>query len=883
VLLPHSQMSLKTRRNFLVGEDEYNPVDYAQRFRSTTAKVKPREDSIEEHSDQSCQLGRKLEHLREQFGITDRSLKIVTDDPPPGQKLFDCLEPQYEYLLLKELLYREDFKEFLLRTMGALSEKKAFARLVTPKNVYRLILNADSAADVTKIFTNMLLSCRLLAPIAQKEIYDNLGALNTAATRMARVYGENSLNAGSVEVFYAALFEFDTLPLSYSNAATTREDHFFAFIETMWDLFPSILESFYPVGRLRGKFWKFYAEKIYEAVRMPKFEGETWEAIVNRIAKKWDHYLIIGGIYHEDRTPGEATQGDSIANKELYYFIHSVAGNLSELVEVFQDHSEQGKKTQWLVTELLHENLSISAESFTGYYNEQLEYLRQIRKLSYFRDKNLLLRGYKKLLSDRQVKFNDDYSDDILQGLGEDEESWMTVFQGFLACERPPRSRVAYDSFIGPIRNLFRRLELSDLNKDFYAVVAEVFAKLLHIRKSATSEDWILLLRSEYFKVKPDIFIRLLREISLINLDEKAAIDLTIHLLNNKKLEPSSVLAMIRLMETSKNPVNLAKAILKHFETCPEDDLKAQSSALCIWNFLAVVAKIAQTSDFHLLLLSLVLRTLKLRRKKKFELNAAAIFEMISFVTNRNLCTSEDVYHSLKLAVEESLDHSFLNATEYFYFILILYRINASQNYRSVDEAPTQCIQNLSHLFQLHRTAPQSITAEVFSSSFRGLLNVFEKSVYDEHDRQEKFQYAQIILQVLEEFHSESYFDEARSTLLMSNNSDARKSAYYPKLMLLEAKNYLNQKQRIPDAIKKYLASTEYCIGSWLFWWQSDNTVERYLLLRTEHENAVKESAKIFSEVIDSCSVRFFANIFFLYLNHDEIYVVPIFTQLARL
>jgi hypothetical protein len=110
------------------------------------------------------------------------------------------------------------------------------------------------------------------------------------------------------------------------------------------------------------------------------------------------------------------------ANRELYYFIQSLNGNLSKLVEVFKDHSEKGKRTQWLVTELLHENLSISV-CFSGEHSRKLEYLRQIRKASYFKEKNLLLRGYKQLLSHRHAEFNDNDCDDIAQGLKEDGNS----------------------------------------------------------------------------------------------------------------------------------------------------------------------------------------------------------------------------------------------------------------------------------------------------------------------------------------------------------------------------------------------------------------------------------------------------------------------------
>jgi hypothetical protein len=127
------------------------------------------------------------------------------------------------------------------------------------------------------------------------------------------------------------------------------------------------------------------------------------------------------------------------------------------------------------------------------------------------------------------------------------------------------------------------------------------------------------------------------------------------------------------------------------------------------------------------------------------------------------------------------LDHTNLIATEYFSFILSLYQINASQNYRPMGGAPVQWVENLSHLFQLRRTAPQSITAEDFWKFFKWVISVFENSLVDEFDQRARSRYAQIVLQVIEEFHTESYFDEARLTMLMFNKAGVKKSSFLSK------------------------------------------------------------------------------------------------------
>jgi hypothetical protein len=862
-------MALETTKDFSISDKCFNQVDYAKPLSSITDQIKR---PLVEHSDQSYELGLRLKRLRDQFNITDRPLEIITGDSPQNKKYFEGLQPEYEYLLLKEFLFRDDFSDFLLRSMNGLPQRITFAKLLSPMNVYRLILNANSASEVSKIFSNMLLACRLLPPIAQKEIYDNLNALYTAATRIGRVYGQESIFE-SKESLLIALFEFDLLPLSYSSSAKTREDHFFAFIEALWDLFPTIISNepfLYAVDR---KFLKSYAEKIYESVTTPKYEGETWETIVSRIKKKSGWAQSIRQMYmnQEDLIPGE-----SVASKEFHYFVFAVYGVFGCLVKLFEDHSDQAKKTQVLVNENILKSMPNSID---------LEAIRKIRKVSVFKDKNLLLAAYNKLVSKATCHFRDDYCDDIINGLSEDPKAWIAVLKVYCFSRYPPKSRFAYDSFYGPVKRILASASWTENNDDYYASVAKVFSKMLEIKNSATIEDWILLLRSEFFRVHPDIFIDIIQEIGPVSLPEESRSDLVICLLSAAPLQPRTVLALIRLMETSKNPLELGRLILERFDAYTEISSTTKSNmSSCTWNFLAVVAKSARSTDVCEKLLRLLLRVLKSPLKSGIHLNAAAMCEVYSCILETNLSLREScqpIVQSIESQIGKILKDTTPDTFECFYFASMLYKINPSNKILNINKASYELRSVL--LIMQHRTTPAFITVNDFSEGLEQLLLLFG---YNTGEALAHAGNSLMLIEFIQEFHSESYyFNVIRSSQFDSRIHEHRFEAFYPRLQLLEAKKYLNDNQPIPDSVKKFLS-----YGDDSYWYgrprlSDDQSIERYLLLRNEQQYIAEEAAKIFSRTTDAYSVKFFAKLYFFILNHvavTEIYAATVFTQLAR-
>jgi hypothetical protein len=874
-------MSLRTSKLFQNGFNErsFTQVDYAARFQSDEKRTTD-PNSLEEHKDRSRMIGFKLKKLTETFNIKDNRLDFLMEPTESDNR--NNFPDEYQYLILKELLYRDDLYGLLLRTKDSIKPRQALTELISPDNVYKLILIANSASETTKIFLNMLLTCRVIPPKAQKEIYDNLKQLYKAATTMCSIHDgqETTLSESARTSFLPAIFEFDILPLSYSKSAMTKEDHFHAFIEATWDLFPSIFYSVRFAWPAEISVWKLYAENLYASAKSPKFEGESWDSIVCRVAKKPDWVKSLLSLYAPTYLPG-----DSVARQELACFINTLvnmdqAQITSELVEVFDDHSDNGRKQQRLVSELVFAPISKS-----GKYIRQLDRLRKIRKSSVIREKNLLLAGYQGFISDSNyhVKFKDDYCEDIVNGLEEEEEdqhAWIRVLHDFFTCDKPPKSRLAYDALYLPVKRMFSAIQLTELNGDSYSLVLKTFLKVLQMHYAPTEEDWKLLSRSKYFQIHPEMFIDLLKAVNLEKVSESGRKELTIGLLNTKKLSSIHAFLVIRLLDSSKYPVELGLLILESVES----DIKKFHSVPSIWNLLAVVAKKAHSLDVHEKILGSLSQSLQLRLKEKIGLNAAAMHEILNFIIDRSLCSigaNNKIYQSIEAELKNILGTYGKSFSECLYFRLMLFKINSSST--EVQDIFSYGFE--ANLFQLNRISPQSVSAKDFSKAFSQFVHSFEFGKSDDikHTRS-----TINLIEFIKEFHMVPYFEDAQQRLLESMKTEYYTDApFFPRLILLEAKKFsLSENQPIPDSVKTFISSAKYGFSYKDILLFDDKEIETYLLLRNEQQTVAEETAKICNRIFGSDSIKFISNLFFLFLNHDtltDIYAVPMFTQLARL
>jgi hypothetical protein len=92
---------------------------------------------------------------------------------------------------------------------------------------------------------------------AQKDIYADLGEFYSSSLTMARIYGQYF---PELSTLMPGLFNFSIAPVSYSNSSNFSADHFSAFSETLWDLFPIIVNATYKLGDVKA--YRLYLETL---------------------------------------------------------------------------------------------------------------------------------------------------------------------------------------------------------------------------------------------------------------------------------------------------------------------------------------------------------------------------------------------------------------------------------------------------------------------------------------------------------------------------------------------------------------------------------------------------------------------------------------------
>jgi hypothetical protein len=190
-----------------------------------------------------------------------------------------------------------------------------------------------------------------------------------------------------------------------------------AFAETLWDLFPCLVNKSQNEDQKSEIIHQSRLLKIWEDVKQPKFTGETWESIISRVIKKSEWIT-------EQSLPILSDLADSIyldsesQHRDLSLFIYAllVIGKSpnekvkDKILEAFKDGSEHGRKTQLLLKELLLLGSS-------GLNENQIDLARQIESLSLLKEKSLF----------RVIRKISQFHDDLLQGLRVNPRDWIKV------------------------------------------------------------------------------------------------------------------------------------------------------------------------------------------------------------------------------------------------------------------------------------------------------------------------------------------------------------------------------------------------------------------------------------------------------------------------
>jgi hypothetical protein len=95
----------------------------------------------------------------------------------------------YTQLLLREFLLSDDnFQDRLAQVQKHIFLRYVLAELLTVNTVSEMLSQGRSEKELSLLFTNILLSCRLLPTRNQEALYENMGDFYLTAKYIARIH-----------------------------------------------------------------------------------------------------------------------------------------------------------------------------------------------------------------------------------------------------------------------------------------------------------------------------------------------------------------------------------------------------------------------------------------------------------------------------------------------------------------------------------------------------------------------------------------------------------------------------------------------------------------------------------------------------------------------
>jgi hypothetical protein len=792
-------------------------------------------------------------------------------------------------ILLKILLFQKDFNGFLTKADGNLLLRSIINKVVTIKNIFGLFGSLDPTSNINTVLTNLLLCCRILPPEKQGTIYVNLLKIYETASETAKIFKMN--NFLHLTHFVPILFEFNSLPVSYSQSATTMNQHLSVFSETMWDMFPLIVEST-EYCENAFEICSYYLERIWFSVIKPKREEEKWNEIVMRIRKQssWIPEKSVQGFL----LMADSLYENSGSDHNLSLFIYSLLANrvptadakriLGRIVEAFTMYSKLGIETQLLVSELLV-GLDYSWSS------ETIEFARLIRKYSIFCDKNVLLAAYTKL---EWKKANVFCLDDIVTGLQEDWNSWKPVLEKLRSLENVP---FVHENLYPLIRKSLEECDLKvKAGKEKFAEIALLFAKLLELSCLGKNEDLELIIRvplnDSLLKACGLIFCTA----RLISLSDKVCSVFCRKFLGDENLSSRPlVLASIRLLESAPDPSKLTNEVLSFLEQSKNYIFKRATNSHGFWYFFVVAIKRSHNWNIHEKILRLIQRYFSIRSEASFFRQCASLdlahlllqLKSTGSQEGKQMEVIRDLNKSIFSSIHRELTQGNVDPQISFFLFLYgfeqgssIYRYEFYAKYKSEFDAAEACFL---------RKARKATDIQVNNAI--KIVNEYDTFI-TYWDTEKSLQFGHCLSILIKEFYTELPFRQ--KILSMISKQSELSPLLAPRLHLAESLSRVRDNIPITsesrsvlldiDFTTKYRPSTEFerkfarddldFLGS------------NYLVYCEEREEVINETAKLFANgILDSKLVKFATILFFLRVKHEELtelYSYPIFVSLVR-
>jgi hypothetical protein len=474
------------------------------------------------------------------------------------------------------------------------------------------------------------------------------------------------------------------------------------------------------------------------------------------------------------------------------------------------------------------------------------------------------------------IPFKDEYSEEILTGFTDNPESWVSVLNDF---RPPPKTRLAFDLFYQPLKNFLQNTESEELLQ----CAAEVFANILQIKRHVTEEDWDLLKKA---KILNDATVKLLLDTPTLNMSGETLTGFALKLLRLNETDGYTV--MIRFMEISKDPEEFASDFFILLDENYVENLFEKSSETGLFNFLIILAEKAKTAEIHEKLLYLLIALFKYyRRTLEFciDIDSVSLRHLISVLIDSKLLPPDSIEYGcpqLLCYVAHEAVNSMPYPVNQFQLSLLLWDNYPKYEFERNPRNMQPChwtFYDAAYWIRLHRKDPEK--SHLLSSSFLSTIKriIANDSIWSSF---ESPNYSLCMIELIQEFQAEEYFDPIREELLRRVlGLNYGTPVFGPSLVLLEAMKFVEKNEVIPKKIRNYLLNVDRVD-------QNVADIQHLIWYRREKQRIIEGTSKLFintGESVDSMVSKFAASLYFLKSNEalTESAAVVVLGQLARL
>jgi hypothetical protein len=787
--------------------------------------------------------------------LSNKDSEFLPDEKQVDEwlSIFGPIEENYQACLLKEFLICENFTERLTKIQNHIFLKYVFSEVLRVKNIYEVFLKTNATDDLSEIFQNVLIACRVIPVEYQKKIYANIDEIYIRAEKIAKIHGQPW---PTMESFLPRMFDFASVPISFVAEKTT-EEHRACFWTTISSLshvivksvisFLSDLES---LNRVLQLIWGISKSEVSWKEFSKPFLTKMVKPFERRDRKIAHDIKNIQSFIHEESNIGYfSTLIYALNVKEFKE--RSFLGILKVFTNFFKGISSNACKLKVLMTQLL---TNAPWDLWTA---QTLPYVRLIQKNCIVGCKNVLHAYYVGINS--QNGYREIYSPDIVKGLKVDGMLWLDVVDRFLSTTKLSIPRSALSSFYAPLKVIVANADTTEYR---FRELLKTFCKVVSLSGVDCTEDWDLFLRDEKILKDSNEIIDLMMDIKYPPTNEDVIAKLLRVAIHKGLKNSKTVSGLMRIFERSRTPSIQAMAIFKELEALNYSLWKTAE----LWTFVLFIAEKEQATVVHEAALTLLVNK---ATHGTFQVDLS-VLKLVAFLRERNLISKKVLSESsdtLSIRAQRLIQHSSDSDGDSYWAASLLSASDPSY----VSRKKSNRFLTLGLLFQKHR---QNLPLD--SDQINQLTEVFKNIVQSRiptHPRDDK--YALILVNVIKEFNDEPYFAELRKFVIkQSTHSSEIYHGFAPRYILYEASHYAKEPTGIPNELRKSLLDVDK--------WYTPHE-QTLFLMHKELREVLSQTIKLFGTgKLDSDLVRFTACLYFLDFSEDQYFPFPILTQIAK-